>query len=80
MDQVNNVVKFPTKPAIFGTELRKQLTTGISKHTQTPDETVDTVEKIICTYLVAGVRSLFGRLGTQVGKKLTSSIDEAVGN
>lgn len=67
---MDNVIKFPTKPAIFNQELRQKLEVGIGEFTDKPSETITKVEHIICTWLVAGARRFAESLGQKLGAKI----------
>lgn len=70
----DNVIKFPNKNPLFNSELRTKLETGVRPYTEKPEETVMTVEQIICAHLVMGARRLAERLGKKVGEAIMKKV------
>lgn len=71
---MSNVVDFKTGKAIFPKVIRERLEAGVRPHLQEgkeASETVDAVEQIICTALVAGAVSWAAKLASSLADKIT---------
>ena len=78
MDHQDNVVQFPNKPALFNNDLKRQLVQGMQPYTEKPVEAVNTVEDVMCRFIIQGVRDVFTRLGNHLGRKITDGVDAHV--
>jgi len=77
-NQHAKVLSFPKgNYAVFNPVLRKNIEAGISSMTDKPSEVVTTVEQIICTTLVAAVRSVAQSIGEAVGSKIVGAAAKA---
>lgn len=64
--------------ALFNLDLRQKLESGISSHTEKPNEVVDTIESIICTYMVLAVRRAATSFGRKMGEHFTKQVEKVV--
>jgi hypothetical protein len=79
MDNSNdreNVVQFPkhSNHALFNNGLRSKLEDGMKPFTEKSAEAVETLEQVLCTYLVTAVRSFAMRLATRAGEKAAKKV------
>jgi hypothetical protein len=59
---------------LFNGELRHKLEESTSPYTQEPQKVVETVEQVICSFVIAKARGLATRLGTKIGEAIVSKI------
>jgi len=71
-----DVIQF-RKATIFSTELRHQLEQGVTPLTEKPAETVNTLEQVICAYLVQKAREAATHLGKLLASKVTTAFESA---
>lgn len=77
-NQHGKVLSFPKgNYAVFNPSLRKSIEAGIAPMTEKPSEVVTAVEQIICTTLVAAVRSVAQSIGEAVGNKVVGAVAKA---
>lgn len=70
----NNVLQFKAKSALFGNELKQKLETSVRPFTEKPEETISTVEQVICTHLVAAVRRIAEHFGRKTGEWMVGKV------
>jgi hypothetical protein len=75
-DDRANVVNFPKQSnhALFNSGLRSKLEDGMKPFTEKHVEAVETLEHVLCTYLVTAVRSFAMRLATRAGEKAAKKV------
>jgi hypothetical protein len=71
---MDNVLQFRAKGALFSNELKQKLETGVRPFTEKPEETITTVEQVICTHIVAAVRRIAENLGRKFGEKIVEKV------
>jgi hypothetical protein len=80
MENKTNVVPInrSSTHALFNNDLRQRLESGISGKTEKPEEIVDTIESIICTYLVLAIRRVAASIGEKIGDGITKQVEKVV--
>ncbi len=73
----SNVLPLRTDGALFTAQTKKKLEDGIRNCSEKPAEVVDTFEQILCTQLIAAIRSVvvrvFSRLGEKTGRAIANT-------